>query len=305
MNDPMVLTSALDASVNFIEKNEIGFLEHRYVRRDLDKVLVYLSSQTGCAQACRFCHLTANGEVELTNATLADFIRQASTVLTHYDNQAPGKTLHFNFMARGEPLANPVIIGNSGLLLSELGKLAEQRGLVSKYLISTIMPSEMGGMELRDIFPDVHPEIYYSLYSMNPTFRRRWLNRAHTADVGLDKLKAWADYSGKVPKIHFAFIEGHNDSESDVVAIAEALKARDLKANFNIVRYNPASEKYGKESSEEVILRNVDILKELLNPPKVRVVPKVGFDVKASCGMFMNSRAPASLINSPLILRSN
>lgn len=305
MNDPIVLTSALDASVNFIEKTDIGFLEHRYVRRDLDKVLVYLSSQTGCSQACRFCHLTANGEVALTNATLADFLRQASTVLAHYDNQAPGKTVHFNFMARGEPLANHVIFGNSGLLLSELGKLAEQRGLVSKYLISTIMPSAMGGAELRDIFSEVHPEIYYSLYSINPSFRRRWLNKAHTAEVGLDKLKDWADYSGKVPKIHFAFIEGQNDSEADIVAIANALKTRELTANFNIVRYNPASEKYGRESSEDVIERNVGILKELLNPPKVRVVPKVGFDVKASCGMFINSKDPASLINSPLILTGN
>lgn len=305
MNDPIVLASALDASVNFIEKTEIGFLEHRYVRRDLDKVLVYLSSQTGCSQACRFCHLTAQGEVALTNATLDDYLRQATTVLAHYDKQQPGKTLHFNFMARGEPLANDLILGNSGVLLSELGKLAEHRNLVSKFLISTIMPSSMGGAELRDIFPEIHPEIYYSLYSMNPTFRKRWLNKAHSAEVGLEKLKAWADFSGKVPKVHFAFIEGQNDSEADVVAIANALKSLDLTVSFNIVRYNPASEKYGKESDEMVIERNVSILKELLNPPKVRVVPKVGFDVKASCGMFINSKDPSILSNPLLIFADN
>ena len=90
-----------------------------------------------------------------------------------------------------------------------------------------------------------------------------------------------------MPKIHFAFIEGENDSEQDMINMAEAINKIDLKVNLNIVRYNPYSDKYGRESDESVIHRNVSILVDLLKPAQYRVVPKVGFDVQASCGMFV------------------
>lgn len=277
-----------DASVNFeYPAPNVGRFESRYVRRTDDYFIGYLSSQSGCDQACRMCHLTSTGQNQLENADLNDFLQQAERVLEHYDQQTPAPLIHWNFMARGEPLNNPLIRENSGLLLTELRKKAESRNLQSKFLISTIIPESLGTMTLGELFPDVHPEIYYSIYSMSPTFRKRWLARAHSAEHGLDMLKAWQEFSGKTPKIHFAFIEGENDSESDVIEIANAINERDLKVNFNIVRYNPYSAKYGQEPSEEVIQRNTELLRSLINPAQWRVVPKVGFDVKASCGMFL------------------
>ena len=295
MPELIALKSTLDNSVNFVEKaSNVGYFERRYVRRDNDKVLAYLSSQSGCDMACRMCFLTANGETALDNATLSDFLTQAADVLAHYDQQTPANMLHYNFMARGEPLNNPLILSDSTLLLSSLKKLANERDLACKFLISSIFPNTMGDREFKDIFPEILPEIYYSLYSVNPAFRRRWLGKALPAEVGLDKLKAWADFSGKTPKVHFAFIEGQNDSEEDMVAMAEAINARGLKVNINIVRYNPASARYGAESSEAVIERNVQILRELVQPTKLRIVPKVGFDVNASCGMFINGKSQSS-----------
>lgn len=56
---------------------------------------------------------------------------------------------------------------------------------------------------------------------------------------------------------------------------------------MNVVRYNPQSDKYGRESSEAVIERNAAMLQEWMPLDSFRIVPKVGFDVKASCGMFV------------------
>lgn len=280
--------SEVDKSVNFVyDASQIGMFEARYVRRENDYFIVYLSSQSGCDQACRMCHLTATGQNKYENATLQDFLLQAEQVYSHYDEQNPAKLVHYNFMARGEALNNKLILENSGLLLSQLSDMASKRNLESKFLISTILPQSIGTMTLKDIFPSIHPEIYYSIYSMNPSFRKRWLARAFSAEKGLDMLKEWQDSTGKIPKIHFAFIKGENDSEKDMQEIGEAINSRDLKVNLNIVRYNPYSDKYGQESDEPVILRNTEILKELLKPEQMRIVPKVGFDVKASCGMFI------------------
>lgn len=295
MTDNLItLTSSIDQSVNFITPaNGVGFFEARHVRRDPvpggeDYVICYLSSQSGCAAACRMCHLTQSGQNEFVNATLQDFRDQAETFFEFYDRHRPANLIHFNFMARGEPLSNDLVMSDSGALLTMLGDLAKARGVQSKFLISSILPKEMGQRTLTDIFQAVHPEIYYSLYSMNPKFRRRWLPKAHSAEHGLDLLKGWQESTGKVPKIHFAFIKGENDSEQDMLDMAEAINARDLRVNLNIVRYNPYSERVGVEPEEEVIQRNTELLAGLIKADKYRIVPKVGFDVKASCGMFVD-----------------
>lgn len=280
--------SQQDQSVNFeYPAPNVGRYENRYVRRVPEYIIGYLSSQSGCDQACRFCHLTSTGQNQFDNAEMDDLMQQAERILEHYDTQAPAKLIHWNFMARGEPLNNPLLLSDSAQLLNGLAAKSQAHGLESKFLVSSIFPTSMGDLKLEDIFPEVHPEIYYSIYSMNPSFRKRWLARAHTAEHGLDMLKAWQDFSHKVPKIHFAFIEGENDSEADMVAIANAINERDLKVNLNIVRYNPYSAKYGQEPSEEIIQRNTEILRSLIKAESWRIVPKVGFDVKASCGMFL------------------
>lgn len=113
------------------------------------------------------------------------------------------------------------------------------------------------------------------------------MGKAHSAEHGLDLLVDWQQQTGKIPKIHFAFIENENDSIEDVTAMCKAINDRDLKVNFNIVRYNPHSDKHGKEPDETIINRNVDIMVDMLKPERYRIVPRVGFDVKASCGMFI------------------
>ena len=66
--------SSVDASVNWVREADIGRVEARYVRRSDDYFVVYLSSQTGCVQACRMCHLTASGQTQLRNVTLDELL---------------------------------------------------------------------------------------------------------------------------------------------------------------------------------------------------------------------------------------
>jgi adenine C2-methylase RlmN of 23S rRNA A2503 and tRNA A37 len=289
MNEIQKIESQIDQSVNLIYPAlNIGQYEARYVRREDEYFIIYVSSQSGCDQACRMCHLTATGQNKLENATLDDFFKQANLVYSHYDKQPnKAKLVHYNFMARGEALNNPVVLNQNDELLGGFERMAHSRGLEAKHLISTIMPESMGNRTLVNIFPRTNPEIYYSLYSTNDKFRKKWLARALPYERSLEMLKQWQEYSGKTPKIHFAFIKGENDSEEDMYNMAEAIKKHDLKVNLNIVRYNPYSDKYGTESDECVIHRNTEILVELLKPEQYRIVPKVGFDVKASCGMFV------------------
>lgn len=290
-----IIISSEDNSVNFIEEKSIGFLEARYVRRVDDYFIAYLSSQTGCDQACRMCHLTATKQNKLVNSTMDDFLTQAEKVLIYYDEVVDSgqankaKNIHYNFMARGEPLNNNIIRNSnlSKILFENLKHKAEKRDLSSRMLISTIIPKTFEDIEFKDIFVDYHPDIYYSLYSVNDNFRRKWLSRALDYRLSLEKLTRWQDISQSKIKIHYAFIKGENDKEEDVLDVCKEIKSHGLEPDFNIVRYNPASEKYGEESDENTIQSVVKILESELKGSRIKVIPRVGFDVKASCGMFV------------------
>lgn len=280
--------SRQDASVNWDRPADVGRIEARYVRRCPDYFVVYLSSQTGCVQGCRMCHLTATGQTRLRDVTGAEFLQQADTVLEHYRTKAPpAGSVHFNFMARGEPLANSYLLEHADELLGELAQRAVDLGVRPRYLVSTIFPKELGDRLLEDVFIRYHPEIYYSVYSVRESFRRRWLPKALPVDAALDRLVSWQRNTYKICKIHYAFIAGENDSEADVHAICDALESRRLMVHVNIVRYNPLDpRRHGVESPEDIIQRNAKIYQARLPYARVRIIPRVGFDVAASCGMF-------------------
>lgn len=279
--------SVIDESANFVGKADVGFFETRYVRRSNDYFIVYISSQSGCAQGCRMCYLTRMGETKLVNATQEEMVFQARKVIAHYLSKKPAKTVHFNFMARGEPLKNPEV---NGALLGRLYNLAVSNGLYPKFKISTIMPRGLESEDIVSRFAPFTPDIYYSFYSADPGFRKKWLPSAMYYERALEMLREYQKKTGKIVKIHGAFIEGENDSVKSVEEMVSALLRHGLHSDWNIVRYNPFSDGFGKEPSEQDIARIARRLQNLMPFSKITVVPRVGVDVNASCGMFTDGK---------------
>lgn len=278
-----------DASVNWVRATDVGMIEARYVRRGAGRFIVYLSSQTGCDQACRMCHLTAFRQTEHRDVTLDEYLAQAEVVLRHHRaTGASADIVHFNFMARGEPLLNPVLIQRSDELLGALWDRARADGLRSRFLVSTIFPKGFEG-DLNASFDRYRPDMYYSLYSTDVAFRRRWLPKAQSVESALGQLANWQRESYKIVKIHYAFIEDENDSADAVHAVCDAIERHRLFVHINVVRYNPARRRHGRESSRAVLERNVAIFTARLPQSRVQVVDRVGPDVHASCGMFATS----------------
>lgn len=283
-----ILYSNEDDSVNFVTHHpDGGAFEARYVRRVPEYFISYLSSHTGCQKACRFCHLTAMRQTMMTPARALDYWGQAIETFKHYDTQNAASRVNFNFMARGEPLANPTILNDWKTIERPLQGLAWSNHLEEKFNISTIMPEEMTDRSLKDVFGNSKAQIYYSLYSMNETFRKRWLPKSLSPHVALDKLVEWQQDTGELVTLHWAFIEGENDDLETLEKIILATTWRDLKVKFNLVRYNPYSDKQGKEPNEEILQRNFNYLANAFGHPKSRIVPRVGPDIYASCGQFI------------------
>lgn len=279
----LVLKSEQDKSVNVIVKSEVGYFESRYVRRKEDTFIVYLSSQSGCDQGCRFCHLTRTGQTKYVNAWTSDFMAQAKEVYEIYKKeQEPAQVVHYNFMSRGEPLNNPHL---GRYTLDELANLALDEGLIPQFKISTIMPKSFNS-GLIERFSPITPDIYYSLYTMNPEARKLWLPKAKDPNEALDILKDYQSKTGKIIRLHWANIEGVNDSKRELDKIIEAVNDRKLMVIFNFVMYNPFNDKYGNEVEEKMLKENMGYL--LCNIPGAQgqIIPRVGVDVYASCGTF-------------------
>lgn len=230
------------------------------------------------------CHLTATRQVRHRDVNFAEFLAQADLVLAHAAQQTPAKVVHFNFMARGEPLANNAFVARNGELLDALWKRARAQDLRARFLVSTILPASLSA-SLEDVFSRYLPEIYYSLYSMDERVRRRWLPRAMPACEALDRLAAWQRHSYKLVKIHHAVIRGVNDAPEDVHAICDAVLERELKVHVNLVRYNPPSDAHGEEATQAALEEALRIFRTRLRA-RAKIVPRVGPDVYASCGMF-------------------
>lgn len=236
------------------------------------------------------CHLTASKQTKLVNARLYDYMAQARAVFKHYDKSGqPATSVHFNFMARGEAFANDWFVDNAEDVLQQLGQMAVRRALIPRFLISTIMPKSMHDRNLARIFPLITPEIYYSLYSTRDVFRNKWLPNAMPVSAALWLLREYQDQKRIVPKLHWCFIKDENDSGEDVAAICDAVKAYGLQANLAIVRYNPYNQNFGEEATEERIEANKKMMELMLPGARVKKITRVGMDVKASCGMFVEA----------------
>ena len=285
-----ILKSETDASVNFIRRlDDRKVFESRYVRRSDDYFIAYLSSHAGCDKACRMCHLTQTGQTDMWPATVMEYMHQAVEVLNHYGAQdVPAQRVNYNFMARGEPLANHNLWRKFEVLRENLDRLAGLHGLRTQYNISTIIPEDVEQYDLATAIGDAkNVMIYYSLYSMRERFRKRWLPKALDPNIALDKLAEYQQKTGGEVALHWAFIEGQNDDLETLEEIVAAVKERELTVKFNLVRYNPYSPAQGKEPTEDVLQRNFDYMRNAFDDEVGRIVPRVGFDAKVSCGMFV------------------
>lgn len=283
--------SNIDLSENHVFSSRSGgFFETRVVVRDETKGVVYVSSQDGCSMGCRMCHLTQSHQKFFRNASLEEIYSQIDYGLMRLKKKfLLFNRVHLNFMARGEPLDNKRIsthIGNiEDYFQSRLIDMDFEGN--SRILISSIFPSKHDIKEL-DYFKNSKISIfYYSLYSFDKNFRRRWLPNAREPSEVFSFLREFYFATGRRSRIHHCFIENQNDSLAHVSEIVDRLNDLDFPIDINIVRYNAHISSNTSETSLERIYELVEFMTKNYRNGALKIINRIGFDVKASCGMFL------------------
>lgn len=296
-------------------------LECRSIWRGGDHLSIYLSSQGGCEMGCTFCWLTENGATSKAPAELDSFGEQMDLVLTHYRYRVhecgdpPLTHAYVNLMARGDPLNNSTILERYPDFYDLLERRASACDLQLRVNLSSIFPKarlakfkksssssfsneprspegngSFGGYDLSAIFKGRPVSVYASLYSADPTVRRRHLPGAADVDDILSSLASLDPGLGQQVAIHGAVIRGLNDDPVDQDRLAERVAAYGLSGKVNVVRFNPHPKSTlveADDASRDRFLQKMSLALVQETGGTSKHVDRVARRVFGSCGCFV------------------
>lgn len=299
----LILKSKIDKSINIINNN----YESRFVQRSDNYFIVYVSGHNGCSQFCRMCHLTHTRQTSMADADIENMANQIKgTIEAALDNQSINvgalKKVHINFMARGDALLNQYVASRWNELEQRLSSIVhsalQRTDIPVLYLVSTIFPSSLNTEQTMNILKqfvaaDNPPRLYWSAYPMiTDKERARWLPMATNINKSLDFFDAYGymlEVAGKPRKnkIHFALIEHQNIDIAHQVFSQKLRQDGGEPKHINLVLYNPPFAGHSNEASEQDYRKVSGIYRDAGHT--VKIIPRVGTDVKASCGTFVNT----------------
>lgn len=246
-----------------------------------------LSSQVGCAVACRFC-MTGQGGLE----------RQltAFEILACWLRLARARPLRRAlFMGMGEPAHNLSAVLAAGQALAERAELGRHHVVVSS----------VGDPRLFDRLESgpFRPALALSLHSADPDLRRRLL--PHAAALSPAELVAagesYARRGGYPIQYQWALLAGVNDSDRELLAAAELLRGK--RAVLNLIPWNPLPGLPFERPERERCRAAVRLLMQAGILTKLRW--SAGLEAEAACGQLRSARpAPAPPAQPPEPLAS-
>lgn len=270
--------SGLDGATKLVFRTPAGYLiESVIMRTGTGRVSLCVSSQVGCAAACRFC---ATGQMGIARSlSAAEMLDQV--VLAGERLQAEGRRVrNIVFMGMGEPLHNEEALYDAVATLLAPEMFHHTPGRV---LISTVgIPDAMIRCARR--FPEVN--LALSLHSVRqkvreeliPLAARYPLDQLHTAVRQLNQLQP-----GGV-MIEYLMLAGVNDSGDDARELATWLDG--LRVHVNLIPYNPiegvedlaTTERPGRDAFA-AILRAAGFV--------TTIRYSLGADIGAACGQLV------------------
>ncbi|MCK9539578.1 23S rRNA (adenine(2503)-C(2))-methyltransferase RlmN [Dokdonella sp.] len=235
-----------------------------------------VSSQVGCALACRFCSTGTQGFNR--NLSAAEIISQVWVAARHLGNvpHRQRKLTNVVMMGMGEPLLNfDNVVTAMSVMRDDLGfGLANKRVTLSTAGLVPMI-DKLG--EVADV------SLAVSLHAPTDELRSQLMPINRKYPIG-DLLEACARYAARRPRTTITFeytmLKGVNDHPEQARQLIKLM--RRLPAKVNLIPFNPF---FGTEfeRSDEVVIRQFQ--KILLDADVLTMVRRTrGDDIDAACG---------------------
>jgi 23S rRNA (adenine2503-C2)-methyltransferase len=242
-----------------------------------------VSTQVGCAVGCPFCATgqmgfrrnLAAGEIAAQAFHFARVLRTSGERLSNVVLMGMGEPL-LNYDASVEAIrrlsAQPGFgLGQRRITLSTVGIVPAINRLAEENLQITLAVSLHAATdELRDAMVPV--------------------NRRYGLDALFAACHSYATRTGRRITFEWALIEGVNDSDEQVAALAARLAG--LLAHTNLIPVNPTPGYDGRSPSRAHVERFSAKLRRRHIPHTIRL--RRGLDIEAGCGQLRQHRAPSA-----------
>lgn len=253
-------------------------IETVLMRNARSQFTVCVSTQVGCAMACRFC---ATGRMGFSRNLSEDEIVDQVRFLRDYirEKGLDGEVTNIVFMGMGEPLANYDNVKTALRTFTERMGVGPTRITVSTVGLVPILEKLLEDPE----WPPVRLAV--SLHSADPVTRKAIMPTSY--DDFLDKLAGWTGkYFGKFSEkrrhltFEYILLSGVNDTEEHVRALIRFVR-RIGKVRINLIPYNHTDAEFRKPSEADV-----ERFRKLLTDAGVTVTRRrtMGDDIAAACG---------------------
>lgn len=276
------VASKLDKTIKYILKTEDGLIiEFAYINKDDGKDIICVPSQTLCHQRCKFCHVTDwLGKFRYRNLK-ADEIFEGVEII-YKEQQLGSRVLLVSFMGCGEPVVNYQNVVNSMVAMRE-----RLPAPLVRFAVATSMPRDswLSFFSMVDKIADhkLPVKLHLSLHYTIDQIRREWMPNALDIIPALSAVDFYRKMTGNAVEIHYALIDGVNDTEQDAILLSEFLKDKDINIKFLFYNQKPTLDAKASPKEKLRIFRQYferyGIKHEYYIPP--------GLDVGASCGQFL------------------
>jgi 23S rRNA (adenine2503-C2)-methyltransferase len=277
-----------DGTRKFLFKLEDGHTVESVLIPEEDRQTLCISSQVGCAQACRFC-ITGGGGFQrnLKAYEIADQVVIVEKVLAGGRKYSPETRSLTNIvlMGMGEPLANfdevvkalAIITGEPGLGFSTRRVTLSTAGLVPE-----IEKLGRSGVKVN---------LAVSLNATTDEVRDRIMpvNKRYPIKELLAACRHFPLEPRRRITFEYVMLHGVNDSTEDALRLTKLL--RGIKAKINLIPYNPSPGSEFKRPPDAAVKRFQQILQEHDYTALIR--ESRGRDISAACGQLRERETKA------------
>ncbi len=256
-----------------------------------DRRTLCVSSQVGCAYACRFCASGLAGFTRNLDAgEIVGQILQAEAIGGERIN-------NLVFMGMGEPLANLANLTKAIRIINADWGV----GIGARHL--TISTSGLAPQIEKLAEEPLQIRLAISLHGASDAVREQIMpvNRKYPIDRLFKALETWQ--ARKTQKITFEYIliEGVNDSREQAQLLAR--RANKLRAKVNLIPYNTVEGLHWKRPEVRVQEAFLDVLRSQGVQATLR--REKGHDIAAACGQLrLKQETEEGIIEAPATARS-
>jgi 23S rRNA (adenine2503-C2)-methyltransferase len=197
------------------------------------------------------------------------------------------RVLLISFMGCGEPILNVEGVLDTMSHLQSKQQKGELNVPYIRFAIATSIPKYKWeeffklthGIHDRELPVKLHLSLHYTIDAL----RKEWMPAALDIIPSLSAADFYKKVTGNSVEIHYALIDGVNDTEQDAILLSTFLKDKDMNVKFLFYNERPTINAHASAKDKLNIFRRYfdkyNIKHEYYIPP--------GLSIGASCGAFL------------------